>query len=289
MATQLTRFRSRVPVPMKHGTRAAYGRWTRSTARFRVLPQFLIVGGQRCGTTSLYKYLAQHPGVAAPPLGKGAHYFDTNFAKGERWYRGHFPTRLVLTGGPREPRITGEGSPYYLFHPCVPARARAVVPDAKIIAMLRDPVARAYSHYWHEVARGFEALSFDQAIDLEGERLAGEDERLRTVSNYESFGHQHWSYLARGRYAEQLEAWYASFPKEQVLVISSKDFFANTDAVYSRILEFLDLPPNRLPRYETYNPHEYLPMRTELRQQLACHFAGPNTDLYRLLGKDFGW
>jgi hypothetical protein len=254
-----------------------------------MLPDFLILGAQRCGTTSLYKYLVQHPQVAAPPLGKGAHFFDTSYEKGERWYRGHFPTRLGPKGYVGTPKITGEGSPYYLFHPSAPERVSNMLPEVKLIAMLRDPVSRAYSHYWHEVQRGFESLSFEQAMDSEAERLAGEDERLQADPGYTSFSHQHWSYLARGRYAEQLRGWYARFPRGQILVISSKEFFADTDGVYSRILDFLDLPPHGLERYETFNPREYAAMEQGLRKRLEGHFAGPNAELYDLLGVDSDW
>src|SRR5687767_9924905 len=111
------------------------------TAGLRLMPAFLIIGAERAGTTSLYRYLVEHPQVMPLTLRrKGAHYFDTNFDKGIRWYRGHFPSELAArsrsrrTGGVRV--ITGEACPYYAFHPLVPGRARALLPDARIILML---------------------------------------------------------------------------------------------------------------------------------------------------------
>jgi len=289
MAAHLSRFGSRIPTPVKHRVRAAQAVWGRSTIRFRILPQFLIIGAQRCGTTSLYKYLVQHPLVAAPPLGKGAHFFDMNYEKGEGWYRGHFPASLHRADDRLDRRITGEGSPYYLFHPCAPERVAGMLPGVKLIVMLRDPVSRAYSHYWHEVARSFESLSFERAIACEPERLAGEDERLRTQAGYTSFSHQHWSYLARGRYAEHLKAWYACFERGQLLVLSSREFFRDPDGAYAKVLEFLGLPPHRLARYEAFNPRDYPPMQGDLRRRLAEQFERPNAELFDLLDVGPDW
>ncbi len=104
------------------------------------------------------------------------------------------------------------------------------LPRVKLIALLRDPVGRAYSHYQHEVARGFETLSFEEAIEAEPARLAGETERMLAEPLYNSFAHQHHSYLARGRYHEQLERWRARFDDRQLLVLSSERFFAEPGA-----------------------------------------------------------
>lgn len=290
MANGARRFQHRIPAPVRRRVRAVQGRWGRATAPVRVLPDFLIIGGQRCGTTSLFKYLAEHPRVAVPPLGKGAHFFDTNFERGENWYRGHFPVRrLAREGGPIGRKLTGEGSPYYLFHPLAPQRVADLLPGVKLIAMLRNPVSRAYSHYWHEVARGFESMSFEEAVALEPERLAEAGARISTDHGYASFNHQHWSYLSRGLYADQLEAWYAHFPREQLMVISSEQFFAHPDEAYGEILDFLGLPLHQLSQYEAFNPHDYPPMREGLKRRLQHHFAGPNARLADLLDIDFGW
>ena len=181
------------------------------TSRIRSLPDFLIIGGQRCGTTSLYRYLARHPAVVSAVLNKGVHYFDTDYDKGLNWYRSHFPSdpykALVARRRNVTRVITGEGSPYYVFHPLAAARIADVLPAVKAILILRDPVTRAHSHYTHELARGFESLSFEEALEREEERLEGEEERMKTDPSYYSFSHQHHSYVARGRYLEQIERW----------------------------------------------------------------------------------
>ena len=284
--------RARVPPGVKTAIRRGEGVWTRATAGLRDLPDFLILGAQRAGTTSLYKYLVEHPAIAAPPLGKGAHFFDTDFHRGPDWYRGHFPTRIrkqYVRARSRTRAVTGEGSPYYLFHPLVPARVAGLLPGAKLIALLRDPVERAYSQHQHERARGFEHLSFEEAIEREPERLAGEVERMEADNSYRSFSHQHHSYLARGLYAEQLERWYQHFPREQVLVLPSEDFFADPDRVYRVVLGFLGVPSLSLGEYETFNPRDYADMGEAMRRRLREHFREPNERLYALLGRDLGW
>jgi LPS sulfotransferase NodH len=283
---------SALPQPVKGAIRTGERHLGHQTSRFRLLPDYLIIGAQRAGTTSLYKYLAQHPAVGAALLGKGAHFFDTNYTGDVDSYRAHFPTRTykwwvkVRRG---LDLVTGEASPYYLAHPHAPYRIAETLPDVRLIALLRDPVERAYSHYQHELARGFETLSFEEGIDREPERLAGELEKMRADPSYNSFSYQHHSYLARGHYAEQLQAWYSLFPEHQILVLASEHFFADPDRAYQRVLEFLGVPPRSLRRYETFNPRRYEDMNEATRRRLTEHFSEPNARLYELLEADLGW
>lgn len=263
------------------------------TSRVRMLPDFLIIGAQRCGTTSLYRYLVQHPSVAPTVMAKGVHYFDVDFDKGVDWYRGHFPTtwrRAFRRSVRRADLITGEGSPYYLFHPLVPGRVADLVPDVKLIVMLRDPVERAYSHYKHYRLRELEPLeTFEEALAAEEERLAGEVERLHVDPFYRAWDHQHFSYVARGMYAEQLERWRRFFPQEQLLVLKSEDFFADPGSAYSETLDFLGLPQRRLRAYERHNPTSDSSMRPDTRRRLHELFAEPNRRLATFLGRPFEW
>ena len=289
--TRQADLRARVPEPAKRAIKAAQRGWARTTAPLRVLPDFLVIGGQRCGTTSLYRYLGEHPAITTVPLGKGAHFFDTNFDKGVDWYRSYFPVALHRKAVARwnGRSVTGEASPYYIFHPLVPVRVAALLPGVKIIALLRDPVVRAHSHHTHEVARGFETLSFEDAIAREPERLAGEEERMRADPLYRSFSHQHHSYLARGRYAEQLERWREVVPEERMLVLSSERFFADPGETYATVLGFLGVAPHSLRTYDTFNPRRYDAMSPATEAELRAYFEEPNTRLYELLGTDFGW
>src|SRR5690606_26180800 len=170
------------------------------------LPSFLIVGGQRCGTTSMYRALAQHPAILKAVLHKGVHYFDTGYHHDLAWYRAHFPlrrtARAVAARTGLQP-MTFESSPYYLYHPLAAERIAADLPDVKLIVLVRDPVERAYSHHAHEVARGFEPVTdFAAALELEPMRLAGAEERL--LAGGYSRSHQHHAYLSRGRYVGHL-------------------------------------------------------------------------------------
>lgn len=264
-----------------------------ATSGLRMLPDFIVIGTQRGGTTSLYRYLAAHPGVAPTLVSKGVHYFDVQNDRSEAWYRGHFPPtayRAWRRRVARQPLITGEASPYYLFHPAVPERVAAMLPDVKLIAMLRDPVKRAFSHYHHEFEGGFETLhTFEEAIDAEPGRLEGEAERLLADPGYVSFAHQHHSYLARGHYAEQLQAWFAHIPRERFLIFSSEEFYRDTATVYGTVQDFLGLPHHPLAEFKTYNAHSYAPMDPATNGRLREHFRGPDRALSELLGRDLGW
>ena len=262
------------------------------TRRYRDLPDFLIIGAQRCGTTSLYKYLEQHPAVAPAVLSKGVHYFDVNYTRDDAWYRSHFPSRpykALLSKRSGQEALTGEGSPYYLFHPAVPSRVATVIPNVRLIAMLRNPISRAYSQYQHEVARGFENRGFEDALKMEDERLAGEEERLCADPGYYSFSHQHHSYVSRGIYVDQLRRWMALFPQDQILIVDSGDFFAQPERAYRDVLSFLGLRDHSLKRYPSLNAHRYEPMSDRARAFLEAAFEEPNLALTAFLRRQFSW
>jgi hypothetical protein len=266
--------------------------WGVSTQRLRRLPDFLVIGAQRGGTTSLYDYLVAHPSIVGAMPSKGVHYFDTAYPRGLRWYRGHFPTALKATyveARHGAPMLTGEASPYYLFHPEVPSRVAADLPSVRLVALLRNPVDRAYSQYANELARGFEHLSFEEALEKESERLAGEEAKLGSDDGYVSVAHQHHSYLARGLYVDQLERWHAVFPRDRLLVLSSERFFADPGASLDVVYDFLGVQRRRLATYPAENARPRDPLRPETRERLEQFFAEPNRRLFAYLGVDFGW
>ena len=251
-----------------------------ATARFRRLPEFLIVGAQRCGTTSLYGYLAAHPDVAAP-LVKEVQFFTDNFDRGESWYRAHFP----LGAG-----VAFDATPYYLFHPLAAARAKAVVPDANVIALVRNPVDRAYSHYRHSVEQGHESLPFAEALDAEDARVRPEAERLAGDPSYRSTAHRVFSYVSRGEYASQLERWLERFG-DRVLVVRSEDLYAEPAPVYDDVVRFLGLPPREKPPFVIHGRATRAAdgMAPDIRRRLVAHFRPHNARLAELLGRPMGW
>jgi lipopolysaccharide transport system ATP-binding protein len=268
---------------MQRGARQTRARIRRvsglATKRVRALPSFLIIGAQRAGTTSLFYYLCSHPDVARPAT-KEIHFFDDNYWRGIDWYRSFFGLSFGRA------RVTGEATPYYLFHPAVPTRVAATIPDVRLIALLRNPVDRAYSHY-HKMRRmGIERLSFKKALAAEERRLAGEEERLLADARYRSTHHRRHAYVGRGLYADQLEHWLASFPREQLLVLLSDDFFARPGEVYAQTVEFLGLPPWQPEALEDRNPASYKALAPEIRAGLEARFAEPNARLAGLLGRD---
>jgi hypothetical protein len=255
----------------------------RATSSLRAHPDFLILGAQRAGSSSLFAYVCAHPGVAEPSH-KEIHFFDNNWFRGLPWYRRHFPPRAGLRG-----RITGEASPYYLFHPAVPGRVAATFPDVRLLAILRDPVERAYSSYQLSRRQGYETLEFEEALAREDKRLAGEEDRLLSDPRYLSDAHRRFSYRTRGLYAEQLERWYERFPREQLLVVRSEDLFADPDATLQTVFAFLGLEPWTAGEYPALNQRPYSGMSDEARATLAAAFAEPNRRLEALLGRELGW
>lgn len=264
-----------------------------SPSPLRLLPDFIIIGTQKGGTSSLYTYLSQHPCIRTAAI-KEVHFFDENFGKGLNWYRRFFPTiahKIAdLTVHKKETMLTGEASPYYMFHPLAAKRIAATVPRIKLVAMLRNPATRAYSHYQHEVRAGDEPLSsFAEAIAREKERLQGEKEKVLAEAQYNSFNYRHYSYLARGIYADQLENWFTFFPREQIFIIASEEFYANPARIYQETLEFLGLPHFELKSYGKYNTNQYQGMDGTMRKKLRDYFQPHNEKLANMLGRQFEW
>lgn len=240
----------------------------------------MIIGAQKSGTTSLFEDIARDPRVWVS-LRKEVHYFDLNASRSERWYRCFFPRESRVR---RRDAVVAEATPYYLFHRHAPERARRVIPSAKLIALLRDPAERAFSHWRHNRRLGTEPLDFLPALDAEAGRLAGEDERLADPA-YVSAAHQRFSYVARGRYAEQLERWLQQFPREQLLVTSTDELFGEErDAVRRRLREFAGLDGEPVGSIPAVNLSSEEPVPAEARRWLDDAFGEPNRRLAQLLG-----
>ena len=232
------------------------------------LPDFVIIGAQKGGTSFLYHLLTLHP-LVEPAARKELHFFDNPelFDHGAEWYRRCFP-RLNSKDGQRF--ITGEATPYYLFDPPVAKRMAQIVPKARLIALLRNPIDRAYSHYQMQVKRGTEPITFEEAIEQ-----------------------QHSSYMSRGIYVDQLLRWFEFFGKEQMLILKSEDFFARPVETFKVVLTFLDLPdwqPEASELQQRRHSGTYKQkMDPSTRQRLEAYFEPHNQRLYECLDVDFGW
>ncbi len=252
----------------------------------RALPDFLVIGAQRSGTTSLYHYLAAHPHVRSP-FGKELQFFTLHWKHGVGWYKSHFPLVQRLVEG--DVRLkTFEASPYYLYHPSAAERAASVVPRAALVALLRNPVDRAFSHYLHNVRLGFETLTFEDALLAEEERTAGEAERLVADPRSVSRRHQRYSYVDRGRYLPQLLAWERHFPG-QSMVLTSEQMYDDPGATFARVLAFLGLEPWTPAQFRQYTkrPIGASPqIAPQTRELLLARFEEPNRALAARLGLD---
>jgi hypothetical protein len=257
----------------------------RVTAPLRATPNFLIVGTQKGGTSSLYAYITQHPDVL-PAFRKEIKFFDCNYFCGYSWYQAHFPLRDRLD---REKRITGEGTPNYLFHPTALQRLALALPRVKILILLRNPVDRAYSHYQHQKRVGHEPLSFEDAIADEEKRLAGEAEKIAADYRYPQGNYIAHSYLASGRYVEQFPKVFNLFPRENVLIVKSGYLYHETPKIYASVINFLGLRPWHPPAYPVFKEGKYSPMKAETRTALYDYFKPYNQALYDYLGQEFGW
>jgi Sulfotransferase domain len=252
--------------------------------RKRMRPGYLVVGTKRGGSTSLAEWIDEHPNVAPCRNRKGTHYFDTNFGRGPAWYASRFerPDDKYL--------LTGEASPYYMFHPLCPTRIQAELPDVKLLVVLRNPIDRAWSQYQYEVARGHETEPIQAALDLEPQRLDGEIERLIADPGYEGYEYRHHGYLLRGHYADQIQELYRLFPVEQVMVLQSEQMFADPHNVLDRVWDFLELPRTRLDHLTPQNANA-APRKIDdvTLARLENYYRPLNEALYELPGIDFRW
>ena len=288
MKALIARVKAWIPQPLKEGVIAARRVPRLVTARARVLPDYVVFGAMRCGTSSLYLSLTDHPQVL-PAFRKQVRFFDRHFHRGLDWYRAYFPLRAtarrVAAGAGRA--VTGEASPEYIFHPLAPARIAATLPDVRLVALLRDPVERAWSHYRHEVRIGRERLSFAEALDAEPARLDGEMERM-TRPGYRGRAWQDFAYVAQGMYAEHLERWFEHFPREQIMIVRAEDMFERPEQTLAAIADFIGVDPWR-PRYTATNAGPRGSLDRATRERLTTVFAPHNRRLGELLGRDMRW
>jgi hypothetical protein len=254
-----------------------------ATAKYRMIPGFLIIGGLKCGTTSLYEYLCKHPQIRRARF-KELFYFDRFFHFGPTWYQSNFPVRKT-----RDRYITGEASPHYIQNPLAPIRVREALPNVKIIALLRDPVTRLISHYQHNVRNGWETLSLDEALAVETTRV-GDSLNARSDASTESrFEGLRFSYFGKGLYEEQLERWYSVFPGSQIKIIQSELLFDSPAEVTERVLGFLGLPAMSKPQFPRHNQATNPMELPKNLQKIADAYVEPNERLFALINQRFDW
>jgi hypothetical protein len=269
----------------KAGVRPAY---RQATSKGRSLPDFLIIGAQKAGTTSLYRYLREHPDLLVEPGVGEIHFFDNHWDRGESFYRSHFPrTAKIEAQQARTGRrvLTGEKTPYYLYHPLSPARAAATVPNAKLIVLLRNPAERAASQHKMNFNMGLEPLSFADAIEAEPRRI---DDLFQAISEgvAPSGGGPValYSYAARGRYVEQLDRWLAHYPRNRMLLLRSEDLLIEPDQTYASVLDFLGLAEHTAEFVRHNAARKPYNVERAVRARLDELFTEPNRHLEERFG-----
>lgn len=226
-----------------------------ATADLRPLPDLVIIGIKRGGTTSLFRDLELHP--AALPLvpsarrlplrenQKGVHYFDSHSDRGLRWYRSHFATRFAHDVRRRRvgETFTAEASPYYFFHPQAARRTAEALPETRFVVMLRDPVERTISHWSEQTRNGVETLTLAEALDAEPDRVGDDAERLASGAMATSHAHEQQTFAAQSEYADSLERWFEAVGRDRVLVAFSEDYYRDASTVLAPIAEQLGVSP----------------------------------------------
>ncbi len=258
-------------------------RWRMATASRRALPDFVILGAQRSGTTSLFDHLTHHPDVLAPHR-KEIHFYDLHYRRGVGWYRANFPTKRAIGHG----RVTGEATPNYLVHPDVPGRLAEVT---RTQAHRHAPASRGAGPL--RLAAADHGGTGDRHLQAGGQEGAG-----RPIPA--GFGDYHddrqgvgdalrFLYLAKSRYAEQIEHWLTHFPLDRFLFIRSEDLFSDPGPVLDQVWRFIGDRPWDGASFPAINQATPADIDPGLRARLEAYFAPYNRDLERLIGRPFNW
>jgi hypothetical protein len=259
------------------------------TSSFRTLPNFFVIGGVRCGTTSLYHYLGQHNCIKQAMYDELG-YFDDNFHLGLNWYRSLFPTKFIQKKIESKYKkfLTYDVTPFYIYNPLVVDRIFKFSPNAKIIAVLRNPIDRAYSNFNNRIQdEGDTETTFEEIVYSEIEKI--KNNKNNKENNVFLVNEFYELLLARGFYAKQLEFWFKKFPRKNMLLISSEELAVNTDKTISEIFEFLEVPDQKINDLTKQNKIKYPKMKDSTREILINFFKPHNEKLFEILGSKFDW
>ena len=252
------------------------------TASSRILPDFIINGTVRSGTTSLYYNICEHPSILSADYDEIG-FFDSNYQLGINWYRSMFPTQKEISELKKKTgfAITGEDTPFYFWKKEAARRILNDLPNVKIISIFRNPIDRAYSNYNLSIRANTEKLSFEDAIE--------EEMRFLDEHSFRESVDRQRSYITKGFYEKQINFWFEIFPKKQIHILSTEDMKKNPQDTLKKIFRFLEIP-----EYTIENPHnqkavKYEKMSEETRK-LLCDFYKPhNEKFFQIIDKKFDW
>jgi|SaaInlStandDraft_2_1057019.scaffolds.fasta_scaffold35750_1 hypothetical protein len=263
------------------------------TADLRLKPDFLILGYPKCGTTSLYDYLVQHPNVGST-YRKEINFFNLSFSKGMRWYKNHFPLifkKFFFEKKFHSNFITGEATPLYISHPLALSRIKSMFPNIKLILLLRNPIDRSFSHFHHQRRGKLEPIEFfDEVITLDKERNSILNKKLQNNEiNETNQGFFMPPYIEMGKYVKDIEKLFSLFDKKQIMIILTDDLNKNRDDVLKKVHSFLEIPSFIISDFSHKNVGHYESIKLETRKSLIDFYKPYNQELEHLLGLKLNW
>ena len=252
------------------------------TASSRVLPDFIISGTVRSGTTSLYYNICEHPSVLPADYDEIG-FFDSNYHLGINWYRSMFPTEKEMERVKKETNfaITGEDTPFYFWKKEAAERILKDIPNSKIIIIFRNPVDRAYSNYQLGIRKKTETLSFEDAID--------EEMNFLEKHSFRESVDRRRSYLSKGFYENQIKIWFNVFPREKIHILSTEDMQKDPKESLLKIFKFLQIPDYILKNPQKRKSSEYKKMDDKTREMLLNFYKPHNEKFFQTIQKRFDW
>lgn len=259
------------------------------TSPLRVLPDFIIIGAMKSGTTSLYYNISQHSNIyeaAYDEIG----FFDDNFDLGLLWYKSMFPSifKKKISKFKNKEFLTGEDTPFYFWKENAVNRIQKILPNVKLILILRNPIDRAYSNYTDKINRGTETTEFDEVVKNEIAFIQNKSSKLKK-NNLLTDIITEPAYLAKGIYVKQLELWTKKFPLEQIHILSTEKMAKDPFKTLENVFEFLEISKESIKIPELRKKKEYSPMNSETRKLLIEFFKPYNEELYKMINQRFEW
>ena len=258
------------------------------TGFIRVIPDFLVIGAKRCGTTSLYQHLPEHPCISKSPHDNMG-FFNDNFHLGVNWYKSFFPTTFTRKKIKSKfgNFLAFDVTTKYMEEESTANNVYQTKPNMKIIIILRNPVDRAYSQYHLSVRQTAERRSFEDVVEENMNRLNKESHEH--YGRKPKFSVEEDNHLKKGLYALQLRYWLKIFPRENILIVSAEEFESNQQIIYNKIFEFLNISKFEVKNTKKMEKGNYPPMKSETRNLLLDYFRSHNHELFELINIKFDW
>ena len=254
------------------------------TAAQRKLPDFLVIGGKRCGTTTLFEFLRQHQMIAEPVIDHMG-FFDDNYSIGINYYKSFFPIKTEETAKKLDYDVTTS----YLTSPFVAERVAKEIPNVKIIVLLRNPTSRAWSDYNASQKKDASEEEFQTYIDDELQELEASDFEEKVSKNDYNMSEPFSNFIKKGLYAVYLKKWLKLFPRKNFLFISTESFSKDENKVFKQIFDFLGLSNFEIHKLQRMSKGNYEKLNPKIKNKLDLFFAPHNDELFKLINEKYDW